>query len=151
MLQESATTAWDLRNMVAEPSASERLYLLYLLVVSVVTAAKIARVWRSALPFALSRLKPTTGYLRLLESSACSLIQWLGLTFLVWALSSSLKVYNLCNRMLDESRVGDLVVVFLAREFSTILSLTLLICLFVFLARWHFLNRLAKLRDQTAL
>ena len=146
MLQESATTAWDLRNMTVELPAGEKLYLVYLLVVCIVTSMNLARVWRSALPFTLARLKPTTGYIQLLDSAACSLKQWFGLTLLVWALSSSLNVYRLCNRILDDRRLGDLVLVFLVREFSTILSLTLLICLLVFLARWHILTRLAKLR-----
>ena len=124
MLQESAKTAWDLRNMTVEPSASERLYLLYLLMVCIVTSVKIVRVWRSALPFALARLKPTTRYLQLLDSSACSLKQWFCLTLLMGALSCSLNVYRLCDRILDERRLGDLVLVFQVREFSTMLSLT---------------------------
>lgn len=146
MLQESATTTWDLRNLRVEPSTNAKLYLLYLLVVCIVVLVKLTRIWRLALPFSLSGLKHIAGYLQLIESSAYSLKQWLGLTFLVWALSSSLNVYRLCDRILDERRVGDLVLAFQVREFSTILSLTLVICLFVFLARWHILNRLAKLR-----
>ena len=53
MLQEPAT--WDLRHITRESSTSTKIHMLILLVVCVVTAVKLIRVWRTAPPFRLSR------------------------------------------------------------------------------------------------
>jgi hypothetical protein len=82
MLQESTT--WDLRHMTREPSTSTKIYMLFLLVVCIVTTGKLISVWRRALPFRLSQRAGNPDYPRLLQTSGTSLRQWICLTVLTW-------------------------------------------------------------------
>ena len=70
MLQESTT--WNLRHMIREPSTSFKTYVLFLLVVCVVTSIKLIRVWRAAPPFRLSRQASNPSYPQLLQASSAS-------------------------------------------------------------------------------
>jgi hypothetical protein len=142
MLQESATTSWDPRAITSTPSVSLKLYMLFLLVVCIVTSIKLVRLWRMAPPFRAQRQRDNSAYLSLLQSSAASLKQWISFTYLGWGIFASISLYNLCNQLLDDKRVGGLMVVFLVREFSTTLTMALLVALFAFLAQWHMSRRI---------
>jgi len=142
MLQESAATSWNPRAITSTPSVSLKLYMLFLLVVCIVTSIKLVRLWRMAPPFRAQRQRDNSAYLSLLQSSAASLKQWIGFTYLGWGIFASISLYNLWNQLLDDKRVGGLMVVFLVREFSTTLTMALLVALFAFLAQWHMSRRI---------
>jgi hypothetical protein len=116
--------------------------MLFLLVVCIVTSIKLVRLWRMAPPFRAQRQRDNSAYLSLLQSSAASLKQWISFTYLGWGIFASISLYNLCNQLLDDKRVGGLMVVFLVREFSTTLTMALLVALFAFLAQWHMSRRI---------
>jgi hypothetical protein len=116
--------------------------MLFLLVVCIVTSIKLVRLWRMAPPFRAQRQRDNSAYLSLLQSSAASLKQWIGFTYLGWGIFASISLYNLWNQLLDDKRVGGLMVVFLVREFSTTLTMALLVALFAFLAQWHMSRRI---------
>jgi|SRR5271165_2390199 len=145
MLQESASTGWDFRAMTVEPSTGLKLYVLFLLVVCVATSIKLVRLWRMAPPFRTERQRDNSAYQRLLQSSSASLKQWISFTYLGWGIFASISVCDLCNRLLDEKGVGSLLVVFLIRDFSTTLTMALLVALFAFLVRWHISRRIGYL------
>ena len=145
MLQESASTSWDFRAMTSEPSASFKMYMLFLLVVCVATSIKLVRVWRMAPPFRAVRQGDNSEYVTLLRSSAASLKRWISFTYLGWGIFASMSLYDLCNRLLDQKRVGDLLVVFLIQDFSTTLIMALLVALFAFLVRWDVSRRIEHL------
>lgn len=144
MLQESVT--WD-PQMIVEPSTGQKIYVLFLVVVCVVTIIKLMRVWRVALPFRLSTQANNPSYLKLLRICHRSLCQWFGCIFLAWAILSSTAIYNLCHGMLSEKVTGRTVILFAIRDFFTSLSMALWVVLFVFLIRWHVSNRIERLRD----
>src|SRR5690242_7866627 len=137
MLQESASTAWDPRTVTSAPSTSLKIYMLFLLIVCITTSIKLVRIWRMAPPFRANRQRESSAYPPLLQSSAASLKQWISFTYLGWGVFASTSLYDLCNRLLDDRRVGSLLVVYLIREFSTTLTMVLLVALFGFLAQWH--------------
>ncbi len=143
MLQESAT--WDPRNLIVEPSTSIKLYILFLILVCIVTSAKLGRVWLAAPLFGLARQAGNPAYLRLLETLSASLKLWIGFTFLGWGIFTSISVYDVCNRLLDDKVIGSFMIVFVIQEFSTVLSMALFVVLFVFLVRWHVVKRLEHL------
>lgn len=145
MLQDSSSMTWDLRDMNPGLSTSLRFYVLFLFVVWIIACIKLARVWRAALPFRLSRQAQNPNYVEFLQASATSLKQWIGCTFLGWGLFASVRLYNVCNRLLDDKMAGRFVVVYLVREFSTALTMALIVVIFVFLARWHIINRIEHL------
>jgi len=145
MLQESGSTSWDFRAMTTEPSAGFKMYLLFLLVVCVATCTKLVRVWRMAPPFRAVRQGGNPDYVTLLGSSAASLKRWISFTYLGWGIFASMSLYDLCNRLLDQKRVGDLLVVFLIRDFSTALTMALFVVLFAFSVRWHVCERIEHL------
>jgi hypothetical protein len=142
MLQESASTSWDMRNMTSEPSAALKMCILFLFVVCIVTSIRLISLWRTAPPFRAQRQRDNSAYLSLLQSSAASLKRWISFTCLGWGIFASISLYNLCNRLLDDKRVGGLLVVFLIREFSTTLTMALLVVLFAFLVQWHITMRM---------
>lgn len=147
MLQESPAMTWDLRYVNVELSTSLRIYILFLFVVCIVACIKLVRVWCGALPFRLHQQAKNPNYLELLQASAVSLKQWISCVFLGWGIVASIRLSDVCDRLLDFKRAGSFVVVFVIREFSSLLTMTLLVVLFVFLVRWHIVNRIEHLRN----
>ena len=144
MLQESA--AWDLRRITREPSTGMMIYVLFLFLVCIVTSVKLVRVWRAAPPFRLSRQASSPACLELLETSSSSLKQWMGSAFLGWGIFASISLTDVCSRLLDDKRIGSFVILFVIQDFSTALTMALLVVLFLFLVRWHMLKRIEHLR-----
>ena len=145
MLQESSSSTWDPRTIVGEPSGILEAYIFFLLAVCVVTIVKLVLAWRAVPPFRLAAHKGSPPAMVRLRSSIKSFRYWRGLTYQVWGTFASLSLYELCDRLLDQRRVGDLLVVFLIREFSTTLTLVLLVALFLYFAQWHLYKLVEKL------
>lgn len=144
MLQESST--WDLRRMTPGFSPSMRIYMLFLFVVCVVTSIKLIKVWRVAPPFRFSGKAVSPAYLQLLETSGTGLKQWIGCAFLAWGIFASITLYDVCNQLLDAKRIGSLTILFVIQDFSTALTMALMVVLFLFLVRWHMLERTERVR-----
>jgi hypothetical protein len=144
MLQESTT--WNPRYIYREPSTSLKIYVLFLFAVCIVACVKLFRVWRAAPPFRLSRKAGSPAYLQSLEISSTSLSQWIGSTFLVWGIFSSVSLYDVCDRLFDSKRIGSFVILFVIQDFSKTLTMALLVVLFLRLVRWHMLKRIERLR-----
>lgn len=144
MLQESTT--WDLHRMIREPSISIDVYMLFLFTIGVITSRKLIRIWKIALPFRPPDSVDVPNYLQILKTSTSSLTQWINLTFLCWGIFAAESLYKVCDRLLDENRIGKLVVLFIIEDFSAAFTMTLLVVLFVFVARWHVLKRIENLQ-----
>jgi len=147
MLQESTSTTWDLRTIGPEPSIGLKIYLLFLLGVCIVSIIKLVRVWRLAPPFRASRHRDNPAYPSLLRSLVASLRQWVSCTFLGWGIFASIRLSDVCGGLLYEKSVGSLFVVYLVREFSTSLTLTLLVVLLPFLIQWYVSRRMEYLHN----
>jgi hypothetical protein len=145
MLQESATTSWDMRTMYYAPSTRYKLYMLFLLVVCVATGIKLVRLWIAAPPFRLSRQAHNPAYLQQLEYARNSLKQWMAVTLLVWGIFTSVSVYDVCNRLLDQKAFGGLLLISIIADFSTVLILCLVVVLFTLFVRWHLMKRIERL------
>jgi branched-subunit amino acid transport protein AzlD len=145
MLQESVV--FEPQNLIREPSTSFKVYVLFLIVECAVVSIKLLRIWRAAPPFALAKQAKNPNYLKLLRTSSRSLSQWIGCTFLGWAILSSTSLYNLCRGMLNEKATGRTVILVVIQDVSTALSMALCVVLFVFFVRWHVCNRIERLRD----
>src|ERR1700760_2354495 len=130
MLQESAPIGWDLRTMNVGTSFSLKIYVLFLLVIFIATSIRLARVWRMAPPFRPNRQRDNLAYPVLLRTSAASLKQWASLTYLGWGIFASTAAYNICNRLLEGIRMSSVFLVFGIREFSSALTMALLVALF---------------------
>lgn len=133
--------------MHPESSTSLKIYLVFLFLVVMVAGFRLVKVWAVALPFRAGSQNANRAYLALLKSSAASLKRWMVLTSLAWGLFTSTNLYRLCDRLLDDNRVGSLLVVFLVREFSSIFSLTILVALFAFLAQCHLSSRIQGIEN----
>jgi hypothetical protein len=144
MLQESASV--DLTDFIREPSTSFKFYVLFLLVACVVGCAKLARIWRAAPPFRLSRLTDRPTHLRLLQESSRSLTQWIGCIFLAWGVLTSTALYGVCNNILTEKTAGRLVILYAIEDFSASLGAGLWVVIFLFLVRWHALARIDRMK-----
>lgn len=140
MLQEAVT--FDLRHMNHEPSTSTEIYILFLFAVSIVGSVKLVRIWRAAPPFKLSRQSDSPPYLQLLATARTSLKHWIALTFLGWGLFASVNLFDVCNRLFDENKIRRPDILFVIQDFSTTLTMALLVIIFLFLARWHIVRRI---------
>ena len=147
MLQESSLKAWDPRAMHSAPTLIFKIYLLFLLTVSVIAFVKMIPVWRIEPPFRTARQKGDPAYLALLKSTVDSLRYWRSLTYQGWGIFACVSLSELCNRLLDDGRVGDLLVVYLIREFSTAFTMALLVALVVFLLQWNLHRRVEQLHN----
>jgi hypothetical protein len=134
--------------MIREPSAGMNAYMLFLFITCVVTSIKLIKVWRIAPLFRLSRLVDRPHYLQLLLTSTSSLRLWIGLTFLGWGIFASVSLYKVCDKLLDENRIGNSVILFIIEDFSTAFTMTLLAVLFLFVVRWHLLKRIENVQAQ---
>jgi len=145
MLQESV--GWDPRYMTREPSTSLKIYMLFLFVACFVVAIKLIRIWRAAPPFRLSRQAGNPTYLQSLQASSTSLKQWIGCTFLGWGILFSISLHKVCDRLLDDESMGRFAILFAIQDFATTLTMALLVAVFLFLVRWHMLDRMERLRN----
>jgi hypothetical protein len=143
MPQESVT--FDVRHLIREPSTGFRLYVLFLFVVCLMTSVKLIRVWVVVPPFRRRPKAKSPEYFRLLRSSSRSLKQWIGCVFLSYGILFSTSLYDVCNNLLDEDRVGNAAVVLVIRDYASGLSMALVVVTFAFLARWHLLKRIESL------
>jgi hypothetical protein len=138
----------DPRYMYREPSTALKLYLLFLGIVCFVCFARLIKIWRIAPPFALSRRIGDANYQRLLTCLSKSLLQWIGLTFLGWGLYMSTSVYDVSGRLLDQKRIGRADIAFVSWDYAVILTMALSVVLFLFVSRWHMLNRIDWLESR---
>ncbi len=120
--------------------------MLFLLVVCVVTGIKLIRAWRVAPPFRLSRQAGNPAYLQLLQAWSTSLKQWIGSTFLGWGILASISLYEVCDRLLDVKGMARFAILFVVQDFAVALVMALLVAVFLFLVRWHMLDRMQHLR-----
>jgi hypothetical protein len=132
--------------MTRTPSTIMEIYMLFLFLACIVTSVKLVRIWRAVPPFRLRRQASSPAYVELLESSSSSLKQWLGSTFLAWGIFASITLTDVCSRLLYDKRIGSSLLLFIIPDFSTTLTMALLVALFVFLVRWHMLKRIEHLR-----
>jgi hypothetical protein len=145
MQQETITI--DYGNLIREPSTAFKVYLLFLLVVCVVTCAKLVRVWKGAPPFRASAMVDTPEYRALLHTTSRSLHQWIGSVVLAYGLLISTSVYNVCRDVLNDNRVGGAALFFVIQDYAAALSVALFVISLAFLARWHMLRRIERLGD----
>ncbi len=131
--------------MHSPPSTAVKLYVLFLLVVCVVTAIKLARLWIAVPPFRLNRKTLNPDYFHRLANAKTSLKQWMVATQLVGGIFISVSIYGVCNRLLDQKAFGGLLIIFIIAEFSTALSSCLIVVLFTLLVRWHIIKRMEHL------
>jgi len=148
MARQQQPPDWDPVYIWREPSASFKLYLLFLLIVGVMCCVKLLRIWWLAPPFKLSRQSKNTSYLRLLQITSRSIAQWIGLTFLGWGIYMSANLKNVCERLLAQKVVGSANMVFVLYDYAALLTVTLSTLLFLFVARWHVLRRIDFLDNQ---
>jgi hypothetical protein len=139
---------WDPRYTYREPSTALKLYLLFLGIVCFVCFAKLIQIWRIAPPFALSRRIVDGNYSRRLKRLSKSLQQWIGLTFLGWGLWMSTSIYDVSGRLLEQKRIGGADIAFVSWDYSVILTMALSVVLFLFVSRWHMLNRIDWLESR---
>lgn len=146
MLQESTST-WNLRNMPYESSATDKVYLIFLLAVCVVTSVRLVRVWRAVPPLKAHHKLGDVEYVQLLQLSAASLKRWIGFTLLIGGIFASIKLTHDSNMALNSNALsgGFLVFIFL-RELSPTLTMSLLVALYAFLAHWYISRRVENLR-----
>lgn len=147
MFQEISQSPWNPRYIIREPSTSWKLYLLFLLIVCLVTSVELLKAWRSAPPFRLSNEAGNPAYLRMLEASRTRLKQWIYCTFLAWGILISTSLYDVSNRLLGEKTIGSGVILFVLGDYADSLTMALLVVLFAFLARWHLVARIEHLRE----
>jgi hypothetical protein len=118
-----------------------KIHVLFLVVASLVTLGKLISVWRFAPPFKLSKQYGNAAFSKLLRRQSVSLKNWIGCILLTWGLSTSTSLYELAVRLLDEKTPGSFPFLIGLLSFSTALTQTVLVVLFVFLVRWHIIRR----------
>jgi hypothetical protein len=148
MLQETFQQGWDPQYIYREPSTGLKLYVLFLLVGCVVTSVELFKAWRAAPPFRISRQVSNATYLNGLETSRTRLKQWIFFTILVWGILTSTSIYDVCNRLLAEKKIGSAAVLLVLQDYATTLTMALLVILFAFLVRWHLVSRINYLRKK---
>jgi hypothetical protein len=148
MLQEvPADVGWDLRSVNRTPTTSSKLLVLFMLVVFAVALVKLVKIWWVAPPFRLLRQQGNLTYLKQLETSSRSLSQWVQFSFLGWGIFISTSIYNDLVEIASEKVNGASLFLVLVADYAVFLTLTLWVVGFLFLARWHMLKRIERLKS----
>src|SRR5262250_1404156 len=95
MTQQSV--AIDYQNLIREPTIGFKLYVLFLIIVCIVTCMKLIKVWVTVPPFKASSKRSSPEYSALLRRSSSSLKRWIGSVILSYTLLFSTSVYDVCR------------------------------------------------------
>lgn len=133
-------------SFAAIESTTEKLFALFLILVLLVAAICLVRLWVSAPPFCLRRQEENPNYLRILERWRLSTKQWIGLTALCWAFVFSYEVANFAIYAAGSKSTGAASLLFAIWRLGMIMEMAAFALLFLLLAQWHMLNRAQQLR-----
>ena len=126
-----------------------KIYVWFLLVTFVWMAYRMLRIWHRVPPFFVRSLQSKDpGYFKLLEHLASSFARWSGLVLLGWSLVAATAIYR---TSFDLQRAGTInAAEFLSPvgDLSASLCAALWVVLFLYLARWHLLNRIERYHRQ---
>ena len=123
-----------------------KLYFLFLFVAIIVGVVRIVKLWIAAPPFRLARQRNNPSYLRLLEASCRSTMQWIGLVALGWALAVSQEIARFGIYADERTRTGWSLILSTIRDLGSLTELATSMLLFLFLLQWHMRNRMYYLR-----
>jgi hypothetical protein len=149
VLQESGGLITSPMSIDREFWVGYKIYVWFLLVTLVWAAYRMLRIWYRVPPFfvRLQQCKDP-GYLKLLEHSISSFARCSGLVFLGWGLVTATATYRMS---IDLQRGGAISAAdFLSPvgDLSASLCAALWVVLFLYLARWHLLNRIERYHPQ---
>jgi hypothetical protein len=145
--QESTAVQWDPVYVHRDPGVAFKLYVFLLLAGSVVAALSLFKVWCAVLPFNSRHPPAPLVYLKILQESSNRLKRWIGLIFVGSGLATLVGIYDVCSGMLAEKSTGLAVLLPMIKDLSATLSVGLLVVLLLYLARWHILIRIERLRE----
>ncbi len=147
MLQDvPPEVGWDVTTIYVYVPAREKFYVLFLLVVSIVTLVKLLRVWGKALPFRLSRQAGNVSYLGYLQNLANSLNHWIAFTYLGLGIYVGIDLYDVFGSIVAEKIMGISAAFGALQRLAGAFTMALVVILFAFLVRWHVVNRIARLQ-----
>lgn len=149
MLQESGGLITSPVSIDREFWVGYKIYIWFLLLTFVWTAYRMLRVWYRVPPFFV-RLQQSkdTGYLKLLEYSTRSFARWSGLVFLGWGLVTATTIYRTSYDLQREGVINAAEFLSPVGDLSASLCAALWVVLFLYLARWHLLNRIERHNHQ---
>jgi hypothetical protein len=140
-------TQWDLQEINAPLRLDDMLFLFLLVVISVVVGIKLLRSFRLSRAARLGNLPNLATHRDTLDKITNSLKQWLIVPFFAWGILSSHHLYLLCGGLLIEKNIHLTVPLYELRNLATELYLAFIVSFAAFLARWHVLKRLEKIRS----
>lgn len=142
ILQESTSATWDLRYIYREPTTEFKIYTLFLFTVCIIVFIRLLGVWSVA-----SKGMKKQNSSEFLQKSTSSLDRWMIFTAIGWAISTSINVNEICDRLLDARNVTRFIVLYGIQEVSTVLIMALLVLLFAFVVRCVIIKRIEQLRN----
>jgi hypothetical protein len=134
----------EFQSIIREPSLAFNLYVWFLLIVCVVTAAKLIKLWIAVPPFRRSAKANNPEYLRLLEAACRSLKHWIGAVFLGYGILFSNSLYNVCKGLLYENHTGPAAILFVVQDYALGLGMAVYVATFAYLASWHVQSRIER-------
>jgi hypothetical protein len=140
-MQEGAT--WDYSTMITEPSLALKLYVLFVLLSLLVTAANLIRCWLVLPPFRHKTPKSNSSgpAVSTLRRTALSLRRWLSLNLLAWALVTCSGLLTALRGLAAQKTVGTSLLIWLLYDLLQPLPLFLGVATALYLVRWHILWR----------
>ena len=145
MLQDDSSIGWDPLEFHPYVSLSLRIYAFFAVIAVIVTTTRLISLWIAAPPFWLSRQAHNPDYLRRLRTESDSVKQWMICTLLGWGGVASIELVHTSTRLVVAMVYGTSTILFAIRDFSMHAELASVIALFLFLVRWHLLNRIDRL------
>jgi hypothetical protein len=142
---QDQTVTFDLRYLPREPSLGVKIYILFLLITLLIVVVRLTRIWLIVPPLKRNTRVDPRPYSQLLESSSKSLRRWISAVLLGYVFMFSIGVYEFCNRMIVDTRMGKLGILFAIQDYASALSSAIAVVLVAFAVWWHFQVRLEKL------
>jgi hypothetical protein len=135
---------WDLRQLSWEPPGGT-LRLLFLLIVWVLAAVNISRMWRATRRIRTRTTQDGSSDRRIAQRCSRSLRHWMVLTLMGLGLFASLSLGTTCTRLLDQRAVERVEILLIVRGYAAFSTLTLLTAAVLHVLRSHLLKKIEAL------
>jgi hypothetical protein len=149
MLQESGGLITSPMSIDREFWIGYKIYIWFLLATFVWTTYRMLKVWYRVPPFFVrSQQSKDPGYFKFLEDLTSSFARWSGLVFLGWGLVAATAIYRMSYDLQREGVINAAEFLSPVGDLSASLCAALWVVLFLYLARWHLLNRIERYNHQ---
>jgi hypothetical protein len=150
IIMQDTATSWDFNSITAThaPSGATKLYILFLFAACAAAGLKLVDTWRNSARLKAKAPSAQAEYFGILLRHIASLKRWIQLTILTWGFCLCVNVVTELTRLGSNFREiqNQFALLTTLREYLAFSTMAMFVITFLYLVRWHLLNRLESAR-----